>query len=106
MGTAPSPFIHNPPVVHYAVHDAAPVVHPAPFAHAAYGHGLLGHHGLGYGYAGLIPARGIVKRDAAVLHGRTTVLTAPSPFIHNPPVAHHAVHVAAPVHAPLGYHHG
>merc|ERR1719447_1822712 len=80
--TAPTPLIHNPPVVHHAV-VAAPAV-------AAVGYAGLGYHGLGYGlpYAAAPLAHAIVKRDAdpAVIAGRTTVLSAPTPLIHNPPV--------------------
>merc|ERR1712055_844711 len=101
--TAPTPLIHNPPVL--------PVVHHAPVApvaaYAGLGYGL-GYHGLGYG----LP-HAIVKRDAdpAVIAGRTTVLSAPTPLIHNPPVrpvVHaplvHAPAVAAVGYAGLGYH--
>merc|ERR1712088_895872 len=70
--TAPTPLIHNPPVL--------PVVHHAPVApvaaYAGLGYGL-GYHGLGYGLA-----HAVVKRDAdpAVIAGRTTVLSAPTPL--------------------------
>merc|ERR1712037_323126 len=71
-------------------------------AYAGLGYGL-GYHGLGYG----LP-HAVVKRDAdpAVIAGRTTVLSAPTPLIHNPPVlpvVHHAPLVAAPAVASLGY---
>merc|ERR1711990_533574 len=80
--SAPTPLIHNPPVLP-VVHHAAPVV-AAP-AVAALGYAGLGYHGLGYG---LPLAHAVVKRDAdpAVIAGRTTVLSAPTPLIHNPPV--------------------
>merc|ERR1712203_323744 len=98
--TAPTPLIHNPPVLPVVHHPvvAAPAV-------AAVGYHGLGYHGLGYGY-GL--AHAVVKRDAdpAVIAGRTTVLSAPTPLIHNPPVlpvVHHAPVVAAPAVASLGY---
>merc|ERR1712088_1288948 len=90
--TAPTPLIHNPPVLPVVHHPvvAAPAV-------AAVGYAGLGYHGLGYG---LPLAHAVVKRDAdpAVIAGRTTVLSAPTPLIHNPPVrpvVHHPV-VAAP----------
>merc|ERR1719461_641609 len=92
--SAPTPLIHNPPVrpvVHHPV-VAAPAV-------AAVGYAGLGYHGLGYG---LPLAHAVVKRDAeadpAVIAGRTTVLSAPTPLIHNPPVRHVVHHpvVAAP----------
>merc|ERR1712037_290102 len=85
--------VHHPVV-------AAPAV-------AAVGYAGLGYHGLGYG---LPLAHAVVKRDAdadpAVIAGRTTVLSAPTPLIHNPPVlpvvVHHPV-VAAPAVAAVGY---
>merc|ERR1711934_43789 len=97
--TAPTPLIHNPPVLPVVHHPvvAAPAV-------AALGYHGLGYHGLGYG---LPLAHAVVKRDAdpAVIAGRTTVLSAPTPLIHNPPVrpvVHHPV-VAAPAVAAVGY---
>merc|ERR1711934_855277 len=97
--TAPTPLIHNPPVLPVVHHPvvAAPAV-------AAVGYHGLGYHGLGYG---LPLAHAVVKRDAdpAVIAGRTTVLSAPTPLIHNPPVrpvVHHPV-VAAPAVAAVGY---
>merc|ERR1711990_963872 len=96
--TPPTPLIHNAPVL--------PVVHHAPavaaVGYAGLGYAGLGYHGLGYG----LP-HAIVKRDAdpAVIAGRTTVLSAPTPLIHNPPVlpvVHHPV-VAAPAVAAVGY---
>merc|ERR1719192_2181571 len=97
--TAPTPLIHNPPVLPVVHHPvvAAPAV-------AAVGYAGLGYHGLGYG---LPLAHAVVKRDAdpAVIAGRTTVLSAPTPLIHNPPVrpvVHHPV-VAAPAVAAVGY---
>merc|ERR1712080_162097 len=99
--SAPPPLIHTPPV-RPVVH--APVV-AAP-AVAAVGYAGLGYHGLGYG---LPLAHAVVKRDAdpAVIAGRTTVLSAPTPLIHNPPVlpvVHHAAPVAAaPAVAAVGY---
>merc|ERR1712051_27133 len=75
--SAPTPLIHNPPVLPVVHHAAvAPVA-----AYAGLGYGL-GYHGLGYG----LP-HAVVKRDAdpAVIAGRTTVLSAPTPLIHNPP---------------------
>merc|ERR1711881_577430 len=104
--TAPTPLIHNPPVlpvVHHPVVAAPAVAAPAV---AAVGYAGLGYHGLGYG---LPLAHAVVKRDAdpAVIAGRTTVLSAPTPLIHNPPVlpvVHHAAPVvAAPAVAPVGY---
>merc|ERR1711981_1456375 len=103
--TPPTPLIHNPPVLPVVHHPvvAAPAV-------AAVGYAGLGCHGLGYGlpYAAAPLAHAIVKRDAdpAVIAGRTTVLSAPTPLIHNPPVlpvVHHAPVVAAPAVAALGY---
>merc|ERR1712066_876765 len=100
--TAPTPLIHNPPVLPVVHHPvvAAPAV-------AAVGYAGLGYHGLGYG---LPLAHAVVKRDAdadpAVIAGRTTVLTAPTPLIHNPPVlpvVHHPVVAAAPAVAAVGY---
>merc|ERR1719174_998415 len=100
--TAPTPLIHNPPVLPVVHHPvvAAPAV-------AAVGYAGLGYHGLGYG---LPLAHAVVKRDAdadpAVIAGRTTVLTAPIPLIHNPPVlpvVHHPVVAAAPAVAAVGY---
>merc|ERR1712210_292829 len=93
--SAPTPLIHNPPVLPVVHHAAvAPV---AAYAGLEYG---LGYHGLGYG----LP-HAVVKRDAdpAVIAGRTTVLSAPTPLIHNLPVVHHAPLVAAPAVASLGY---
>merc|ERR1712079_846038 len=84
-----------------------PVVHhPVVAAPAVAAVGYAGYHGLGYG---LPLAHAVVKRDAeaepAVIAGRTTVLSAPTPLIHNPPVrpvVHHPV-VAAPAVAAVGY---
>merc|ERR1712088_554755 len=48
---------------------------------------------------------GEAEADPAVIAGRTTVLSAPTPLIHNPPVrpvVHHPV-VAAPAVAAVGY---
>merc|ERR1711970_163690 len=83
-----------------------PVVHHAPavtaVGYAGLGYAGLGYHGLGYG----LP-HAIVKRDAdpAVIAGRTTVLSAPTPLIHNPPVRPvvHAPLVHAPAVAAVGY---
>merc|ERR1711863_215920 len=63
----------------------------------------MGYHGLGYG----LP-HAVVKRDAdpAVIAGRTTVLSAPTPLIHNPPVlpvVHHAAVAPVAAYAGLGY---
>merc|ERR1719460_3629427 len=96
--TPPTPLIHNAPVL--------PVVHHAPavaaVGYAGLGYAGLGYHGLGYG----LP-HAIVKRDAdpAVIAGRTTVLSAPTPLIHNPPVRPvvHAPLVHAPAVAAVGY---
>merc|ERR1719193_1427748 len=86
---------HHPPAV-------------AAVGYAGLGYAGFGYHGLGYG----LP-HAIVKRDAdpAVIAGRTTVLSAPTPLIHNPPVrpvVHaplvHAPAVAAVGYAGLGYH--
>jgi len=72
--SAPTPLIHNPPV--------RPVLAPAvaPVAYAGYG--------LGLPYHGLAATHVIAKRDAdpAIVAGATRVITAPTPFIHNPPV--------------------
>merc|ERR1712021_226633 len=78
----------------------------------AVGYAGLGYHGLGYnglGYHGLgyglpLAHAGIVKRDAdaAVIAGHTTVLSAPTPLIHNPPVLP-VLHHAPLAHAGLGY---
>merc|ERR1712088_1205655 len=98
-------------VSHEVTAHAVPVAvgyHGYGFGHyygkryAGLGYGL-GYHGLGYGLA-----HAVVKRDAdpAVIAGRTTVLSAPTPLIHNPPVlpvVHHAPVVAAPAVAALGY---
>merc|ERR1719367_2681569 len=59
----------------------------------------VGYHG--FGYYGKREA----EADPAVIAGRTTVLSAPTPLIHNPPVrpvVHHPV-VAAPAVAAVGY---
>jgi len=93
------------------------VLHHAPLAHAGLGYAGLGYAGLGHaglGYAGLgyhglgyglpLAHAGIVKRDAdaAVIAGHTTVLSAPTPLIHNPPVLP-VLHHAPLAHAGLGY---
>merc|ERR1711890_181528 len=63
----------------------------------------VGYHGYGFGHY-----YGKREADPAVIAGRTTVLSAPTPLIHNPPVlpvVHHAAPVvAAPGYAGLGYH--
>merc|ERR1712179_395482 len=56
-------------------------------------------------YTGAAPER--KKREAeadpAILAGATTVLTPPTPFIHNPPVIAHAAYHAGLPYAGLGY---
>merc|ERR1712128_271806 len=42
------------------------------------------------------------EADPAIIGGATTVLTAPTPLIHNPPVIHHAAYAGLP-YAGLGY---
>merc|ERR1712001_124923 len=91
-----------------AVHSSSVVksveVAPAEVSHEVTAHAVpvaVGYHGYGlHGYYGKRDA------DAAVIAGRTTVLSAPAPLIHNPPVlpvVHHAPLVAAPAVASLGY---
>merc|ERR1712110_1308793 len=90
-----------------AVHSSSVVksveVAPAEVSHEVTAHAVpvaVGYHGYGlHGYYGKRDA------DAAVIAGRTTVLSAPTPLIHNPPVlpvVHHPV-VAAPAVAAVGY---
>lgn len=90
--TAPTPFIHNPPV--------RPAV-AAPLA--TYGHGIGAGYAFGAPLAYGLP-HAIGKRDAdadpAILAGSTKILTPPTPLIHNPPVR---PVVAA---APLAYGYG
>jgi len=64
--TAPTPFIHNPPVYH------------APLAY-------------GYGIGAFAYGKRDADADPAILAGSTPVLTPPTPFIHNPPVLHHGI---------------
>jgi len=59
--TAPTPFIHNPPVYH------------APLAY-------------GYGIGAFAYGKRDADADPAILAGSTQVLTPPTPLIHNPPV--------------------
>merc|ERR1712210_12010 len=91
-----------------AVHSSSVVksveVAPAEVSHEVTAHAVpvaVGYHGYGlHGYYGKRDA------DAAVIAGRTTALSAPTPLIHNPPVlpvVHHAPLVAAPAVASLGY---
>merc|ERR1712045_894736 len=77
-------------------------VTPAEVSHEVTAHAVpvaVGYHG--FGYYGKREA----EADPAVIAGRTTVLSAPTPLIHNPPVrpvVHHPV-VAAPAVAAVGY---
>merc|ERR1712055_680851 len=83
-------------------------VTPAEVSHEVTAHAVpvaVGYHGYGFGHY-----YGKREADPAVIAGRTTVLSAPTPLIHNPPVlpvVHHAAPVvAAPAlgYAGLGYH--
>merc|ERR550534_1136660 len=77
---------------------------PAEVSHEVTAHTVpvaVGYHGYGFGHY-----YGKREADPAVIAGRTTVLSAPTPLIHNPPVlpvVHHAPLVAAPAVASLGY---
>merc|ERR1711872_1086442 len=77
-------------------------VTPAEVSHEVTAHAVpvaVGYHG--FGYYGKREA----EADPAVIAGRTTVLSAPTPLIHNPPVrpvVYHPV-VAAPAVAAVGY---
>merc|ERR1712045_80940 len=77
-------------------------VTPAEVSHEVTAHAVpvaVGYHG--FGYYGKREA----EADPAVIVGRTTVLSAPTPLIHNPPVrpvVYHPV-VAAPAVAAVGY---
>jgi len=88
----------------------APVVAHAPLvgAYSAYGLGL----GYGHGLAGHYLGKRSADADPLVLAGSTKVLTAPTPFIHNPPlrpvapvVAHAPLASAYGYGLPLGYGH-
>merc|ERR1712088_564054 len=89
-----------------AVHSSSVVksveVAPAEVSHEVTAHAVpvaVGYHGFGY------YGRREAEADPAVIAGRTTVLSAPTPLIHNPPVrpvVHHPV-VAAPAVAAVGY---
>merc|ERR1719435_132418 len=69
--TAPTPFIHNPPL-----RPVTPVVAHAPLvgAYSAYGLGL----GYGHGLAGHYLGKRSADADPLVLAGSTKVLTAPT----------------------------
>jgi len=103
--TAPTPFIHNPPIRPTIALPAVAAYHGLGHAGLGYhglGHAGLGYAGLGYGGLGYGLGHAIGKRsaDAAVVDGHSAILTAPTPFIHNPPIR---PTVALPaVHA--GYH--
>merc|ERR1719325_285851 len=84
-----------------AAASAAPEADPQVLAALPYAAApvAVGYHG--FGYYGKREA----EADPAVIAGRTTVLSAPTPLIHNPPVrpvVHHPV-VAAPAVAAVGY---
>merc|ERR1712203_938531 len=91
--TAPTPLIHNPPVLPVVHHPvvAAPAV-------AAVGYAGLGYHGLGYG---LPLAHAVVKRDAdadpAVVLGALPYAAAPVVA----PAVHAFASVGAVAHAPV-----
>merc|ERR1712010_382642 len=91
-----------------AVHSSSVVksveVAPAEVSHEVTAHAVpvaVGYHGYGlHGYYGKRDA------DAAVIAGRTTVLSAPTPLIHNPPVlpvVHHPVVAPVAAYAGLGW---
>merc|ERR1712088_474238 len=87
--TAPTPLIHNPPVL--------PVVHHAPVAPVA-AYAGLGYHGLGYG---LPLAHAVVKRDA---EADPAVVLGALPYAHAPvvaPAVHAFASVGAVTHAPV-----
>merc|ERR1711990_395641 len=109
------PYAAAPVVAAPAAYSFAPVgavashsvvksveVTPAEVSHEVTAHAVpvaVGYHG--FGYYGKREA----EADPAVIAGRTTVLSAPTPLIHNPPVrpvVHHPV-VAAPAVAAVGY---
>merc|ERR1712212_845931 len=91
--TAPTPLIHNPPVLPVVHHPvvAAPAV-------AAVGYAGLGYHGLGYG---LPLAHAVVKRDAeadpAVIVGHAALPYAAAPVVAPATFAS----VGAVAHAPV-----
>merc|ERR1719251_28624 len=114
-GHAALPYAAAPVVAAPAAYSFAPVgavashsvvksveVTPAEVSHEVTAHAVpvaVGYHG--FGYYGKREA----EADPAVIAGRTTVLSAPPPLIHNPPVrpvVHHPV-VAAPAVAAVGY---
>merc|ERR1719461_2130246 len=114
-GHAALPYAAAPVVAAPAAYSFAPVgavashsvvksveVTPAEVSHEVTAHAVpvaVGYHG--FGYYGKREA----EADPAVIAGRTTVLSAPTPLIHNPPVrpvVHHPV-VAAPAVAAVGY---
>merc|ERR1711970_411839 len=66
----------------------------------------IGYHGLGFG--GHYYGKRSADADPAIIAGSTKVLTAPTPFIHNPPVRPVVPVLAhAPIaHAPLAYGYG
>merc|ERR1719288_202317 len=109
------PYAAAPVVAAPAAYSFAPVgavashsvvksveVTPAEVSHEVTAHAVpvaVGYHG--FGYYGKREA----EADPAVIAGRTTVLSAPTPLIHNPPVrpvVHHPV-LAAPAVAAVGY---
>merc|ERR1712045_33940 len=112
------PYAAAPVVAAPAAYSFAPVgavashsvvksveVTPAEVSHEVTAHAVpvaVGYHGYGFGHY-----YGKREADPAVIAGRTTVLSAPTPLIHNPPVlpvVHHAAPVvAAPTVAALGY---
>merc|ERR1712233_190970 len=120
-GHAALPYAAAPVVAAPAAYSFAPVgavashsvvksveVTPAEVSHEVTAHAVpvaVGYHGYGFGHY-----YGKREADPAVIAGRTTVLSAPTPLIHNPPVlpvVHHAAPVvAAPAvgYAGLGYH--
>merc|ERR1712233_126048 len=117
-GHAALPYAAAPVVAAPAAYSFAPVgavashsvvksveVTPAEVSHEVTAHAVpvaVGYHGYGFGHY-----YGKREADPAVIAGRTTVLSAPTPLIHNPPVlpvVHHAAPVvAAPTVAALGY---
>merc|ERR1712080_266355 len=112
------PYAAAPVVAAPAAYSFAPVgavashsvvksveVTPAEVSHEVTAHAVpvaVGYHGYGFGHY-----YGKGEADPAVIAGRTTVLSAPTPLIHNPPVlpvVHHAAPVvAAPAVAAVGY---
>merc|ERR1712107_122012 len=104
MGVAAPAAFSFAPVGAVASHSVVKSVEvtPAEVSHEVTAHAVpvaVGYHG--FGYYGKREA----EADPAVIAGRTTVLSAPTPLIHNPPVrpvVHHPV-VAAPAVAAVGY---